>query len=315
MDHPLHPPEGMGEGASCRADAGPTVVGGASAEAPDDEPDGCAICLVETRALASPLQLTRCGHTFCSDCLGRYVIGLAGRVAPCPICRRALDPAHLPTAVEITLLKPARSTRVGLVLYSMPSGETAIGSVRPGSLAERAGLRSAHLVASIDRVAVTSAAHAADLLQRAVGAVTISVPMVTIAPPSPTPSPLPLQAESSDVVLPMFAHDVRLANASCCCFCVVIGQLAQRVLCRRYRVCCVLVASLFWLLTLVCFLTELAQAVLTTSNAFGNSSALVWENWYRTALLDSERGELLNDVRQRPTFSHRPKKTWPHPTI
>ena len=81
----------------------------------------CVICLVAGPILTTPLRITRCGHNFCTSCLGAWVIKRqpTSAMIPCPMCRAELPDDDIPKELALTL---TRRALVEIVQSICPTG-------------------------------------------------------------------------------------------------------------------------------------------------------------------------------------------------
>ena len=107
----------------------------------EEESAECAICLVASGDLSSPLGTTHCGHRFCDSCLSRYA--LQREMVTCPVCRAPLTTSDMPSDVAHGVrIELTFNEAVGIQFESSPQAECAtIQSVALGSAAQRAGFR------------------------------------------------------------------------------------------------------------------------------------------------------------------------------
>lgn len=271
----------------------PTTEATMVAEDVDDDEEEviCSICLSDD---LEHLQATACGHSFCTTCLGRYALvhRRAQSHFACPLCRRSLnnDPA-IPKTVEFRFARtPPFEENGGVTLASSAYG-VVVGAVAPTSPAAAVGVRPKWPVSSINGQPVTSRAHGAKHLAEA-GAereVVLEVPLAVSAGRALYPADLVADDRrtalpvnhgraglrrngldpdpAADLGISIVSEDPSLNMASCCCYCIVLGQLAQRVLVPRRFACgalpCVLVATTFWLLSCFSMAAEMSLSART----------------------------------------------------
>ena len=165
------------------------------------------------------------------------------------MCRQPLKQADYPNCVDVV------AEKANLELLPHSSGYITIRSVHSGSPAERAGLRTNQPVAAINHVNLKSARHG-DALLRAAAGPTVLVTIKILHNPLPPGIVIPV----GEPPLPLMSDDMPINAVACFCYCNVLGQLAQRVLCQRHPSCCVLVAILFWALALTVFAPDMIKA-------------------------------------------------------
>jgi len=221
----------------------------------------CAICLSESSEIL--LRATSCGHRFCDQCLGTYMIRrpLSAQM-PCPLCRAPLNDRDLPPKIVLSLT-PTDAGVFGVSLTSSRGeGNASVCRVVPGSAAEAAGLRPGQRILAVEGVAVEGGVHGTSLLRSAAKSFCetrseggagppVHVEIARLRPPASI-----LEAILRDVDAtrrggasdPYLGENCVLSTAFCCC---VVGQLWQRVM-KTPRWSCVLVAAALWLLVLIC---------------------------------------------------------------
>ena len=266
----------------------------------------CIICMEDF--VTDAITTTSCGHTICEACLGKYALAKAmlppqGPLA-CPMCRQPMPPAEVPKTADLVIEKPTKDAKVGIVFIKdydvRDSSPPCVERVRPDSLAERAGLRKGHPVIKINGKSVSGAREGATILGTAEGTVTLTIDLLKVAENSwmrhQQRAALAAQQNTQNEFqsrhlrqfnhwapvtaggineygsLPLLSDDGHLNAVSCCCWCVVLGQLAQYALCKRAKYACVIVAAIFFVLSFICVGTEAAQAVLDISGVYGNST-------------------------------------------
>ena len=266
----------------------------------------CIICMEDF--VTDAITTTSCGHTICEACLGKYALAKAmlppqGPLA-CPMCRQPMPPAEVPKTADLVIEKPTKDAKVGIVFIKdydvRDSSPPCVERVRPDSLAERAGLRKGHPVIKINGKYVSGAREGATILGTAEGTVTLTIDLLKVAENSwmrhQQRAALAAQQNPQNEFqsrhlrqfnhwapvtdggineygsLPLLSDDGHLNAVSCCCWCVVLGQLAQYALCKRAKYACVIVAAIFFVLSFICVGTEAAQAVLDISGVYGNST-------------------------------------------
>ena len=257
----------------------------------EEEEVMCSICLSDD---LEHLQATACGHSFCTTCLGRYALvhRRAQSHFACPLCRRSLnnDPA-IPKKVDFRFAKtPPFEESGGVTLASSVYG-VVVGAVAPSSPAAAVGVRAKWPVSRINGQSVTTRAQGARFLAEADAEREVVLEVALTVSGGRARYPADLVADDRRTALPgnhglaglrragsdpdpaadlgisIVSEDPSLNMASCCCYCIVLGQLVQRVLVPRRLACgalpCVLVATTFWLLSCFSMAAEMSLSART----------------------------------------------------
>ena len=241
--------------------ASENASGDISLEPPAEDECDCAICLVASPALNTPLLITHCGHQFCGQCLGLYATKQpANTPVLCPLCRSQLGVDDIPTSVTLSVQRTA-GVPLGVLFSSGQSDEHAdIAGITPGSNAEKAGLRVGMQLLAIDDVAIRAHDDAHDLMERLRGTGEGVVRLHLRVPRPPTAADV-AAAEADRLAAFLAATPIRGARwigwAAWCCCCNATAQIYARAFHKTRHTCLALAATLW-----SCFLVFVTADIL-----------------------------------------------------